>query len=50
MIHLTRCLAVALSPTIRVNVVAPGILTTRWNINFSAEQFQQITQQTSLKK
>jgi 3-oxoacyl-[acyl-carrier protein] reductase len=50
MIHLTRCLAVALAPTIRVNAVAPGVLTTRWNINFSAERLQQITQQTPLRK
>jgi 3-oxoacyl-[acyl-carrier protein] reductase len=50
MIHLTRCLAVALAPTIRVNAVAPGVLPTRWNANFTAERLQQITQQTPLQK
>lgn len=30
-VHLTRCLAVALAPAIRVNAVAPGLMLTRWN-------------------
>jgi 3-oxoacyl-[acyl-carrier protein] reductase len=30
LIHLTRCLAVALAPDIMVNTVAPGFLMTRW--------------------
>lgn len=30
-IHLTRCLAVALAPDILVNGVAPGLLDTRWS-------------------
>jgi 3-oxoacyl-[acyl-carrier protein] reductase len=38
MIHLTRCLAVALAPDIRVNAVAPGFLHTRWAANWSEEQ------------
>src|SRR5262249_37322347 len=29
-VHLTKCLALALSPEIRVNSVAPGTVATRW--------------------
>jgi 3-oxoacyl-[acyl-carrier protein] reductase len=29
-IHLTKCLAVALAPTIRVNAIAPGSMATNW--------------------
>jgi 3-oxoacyl-[acyl-carrier protein] reductase len=50
MIHLTRCLAVALAPAIRVNAVAPGLLPTRWNANFTEERLQQVTRQTPLQK
>ena len=50
MIHLTRCLATALAPDIRVNAVAPGLLATRWNANFTDEQLRQITQQAPLKR
>jgi 3-oxoacyl-[acyl-carrier protein] reductase len=49
-IHLTKCLASALAPDIRVNAVAPGILPTRWNANFTDAQLQLITQQAALKK
>ncbi|MCC6176379.1 MAG: glucose 1-dehydrogenase [Chloroflexi bacterium] len=38
MIHLTKCLALALSPEIRVNAVAPGLVVTRW-WNHADEQF-----------
>jgi 3-oxoacyl-[acyl-carrier protein] reductase len=40
-IHLTKCLAVALSPEIRVNSVAPGLVLTRWGKNFSEERIRQ---------
>lgn len=49
-IHLTKCLAAALAPDIRVNAVAPGFLHTRWVANFTDEQIQLVTQQASLKK
>ena len=39
-IHLTRCMAVALAPEIRVNSVAPGFVRTRWGERFSEEQKQ----------
>jgi 3-oxoacyl-[acyl-carrier protein] reductase len=50
MIHLTKCLAVALAPDIRVNAVAPGLLMTRWGAKFSDEAIRQHTEQTPLKR
>ncbi|MBF8190074.1 SDR family oxidoreductase [Nonomuraea sp. K274] len=38
MLHLTRDLAVALGPEVRVNAVAPGIVATRWHIDRVGEQ------------
>jgi len=52
-IHLTKCLATALGPDIRVNAVAPGVMETRWNDTFglfSAEYVQAATQQALLKR
>jgi NAD(P)-dependent dehydrogenase (short-subunit alcohol dehydrogenase family) len=49
-IHLTRCLATALAPDIRVNAVAPGLLATRWNANFTSVQLDAATRQAPLKK
>ncbi len=49
-IHLTKCLAVALAPEIRVNGVAPGLLLTRWAAGFSDEHVKAMTSQTLLKK
>jgi 3-oxoacyl-[acyl-carrier protein] reductase len=37
LIHLTRCLAVALAPRVRVNAVAPGLLLTRWGRRYPPE-------------
>lgn len=37
LIHLTRGLAVALAPRIRVNAVAPGLLDTRWSAGHDPE-------------
>ncbi|NWJ46393.1 MAG: SDR family NAD(P)-dependent oxidoreductase [Chloroflexi bacterium] len=51
MIHLTRCLALALAPdNIRVNAVAPGLLLTRWGLKYSPERIAQFEQASPLKK
>ncbi|MCX7786676.1 MAG: SDR family oxidoreductase [Spirochaetes bacterium] len=49
-IHLTKCLAVALAPTIRVNGVAPGLLLTRWASGFSEERIKAMENNALLKK
>lgn len=50
LIHLTKCLALALAPDIRVNTVAPGLLLTRWVEGFSEEQLKRTTDRALLKK
>lgn len=50
MIHLTKCLAGALAPDVRVNAVAPGLLRTRWIAHFSDAQLKRIAEQTPLRK
>jgi 3-oxoacyl-[acyl-carrier protein] reductase len=50
LIHLTKCLAVALAPEIRVNAIAPGLLQTRWIAIFTDEQLEAVTQLAPLKK
>jgi 3-oxoacyl-[acyl-carrier protein] reductase len=50
LIHLTKCLAVALAPDIRVNSVAPGLLLTRWAAGFSDETLQATSERALLKK
>lgn len=50
LIHLTKCLAVALAPDIRVNTVAPGLLITRWVDGFSQEHLDRMSQIALLKK
>ncbi len=50
MLHLTRCLAMALAPDIQVNAIAPGLLLTRWGVKFGEERIRQIEQQLPLKR
>jgi 3-oxoacyl-[acyl-carrier protein] reductase len=50
LIHLTKCLAVALAPHVRVNSVAPGLLLTRWAEGFGEERLAEISQKALLKK
>jgi 3-oxoacyl-[acyl-carrier protein] reductase len=48
-IHLTRCMALALAPEIRVNSVAPGFVNTRWQDVVSQERKDQIAANSPLK-
>ncbi len=51
LIHLTRCMAVALAPEMLVNCVAPGLLEgTRATANLRAEQIQNSAATSLLKK
>jgi 3-oxoacyl-[acyl-carrier protein] reductase len=49
-IHLTRCLAFALAPEIRVNAVAPGLVVTRWWGHASEEELNQMRASFPLKR
>ena len=49
-IHLTKCLAVALSPEIRVNSVAPGLVVTRWWAAASEERLSQMIDRVPLQR
>ena len=49
-IHVTKCLAVALAPAIKVNAIAPGLLLTRWASGFNDEHLKKMEQQTLLKR
>jgi 3-oxoacyl-[acyl-carrier protein] reductase len=49
-LHLTKCLALALAPDIRVNGLAPGLMLTRWAEDFSAAQIEGVVDKTLLKK
>jgi len=50
LIHLTKCLAVALAPDIRVNSVAPGLLLTRWVAGYPEERLEALNARALLKK
>jgi len=49
-IHLTRCLATALGPDLRVNAVAPGLMRTRWLAHFDDAQLARATAQAPLRR
>lgn len=49
-VHLTKCLAVALAPEVKVNGVAPGLLLTRWAAGFTEDQVTQIKKKALLNK
>src|SRR5262245_31217206 len=49
-IHLTKCLAFALAPEIRVNAVAPGLVVTRWWGHASEEELNQMRAAFPLKR
>lgn len=50
LIHLTRCLATALAPAVRVNAIAPGFLRTRWGDAFGEDTLRAIEQSTLLRR
>jgi 3-oxoacyl-[acyl-carrier protein] reductase len=50
LIHLTRCMALALAPDIRVNSVAPGLVRTRWGERFTEEQKQSMESKAPLRR
>ncbi len=49
-IHLTKCLATALAPDVRVNAVAPGLMRTRWLAHFDEAQLARATAQSPLRR
>lgn len=50
MIHLTKGLAIAFAPDVRVNTIAPGFVETRWHDNSSPERKRQIAEASPLRK
>jgi len=50
LIHLTKCLSVAMAPDVRVNSVAPGLLMTRWVAGFSEERLKGMSEAALLKQ
>ncbi len=49
-VHLTRCLAVALAPEITVNAVAPGAMLTRWVPNRSEDDIRRTREGAPLRR
>lgn len=50
LIHLTRCLAVGMSPDVLVNSVAPGLLETRWTAGHSPAAKQRFLENALLHR
>lgn len=48
-IHLTKCLALALAPDVRVNSVAPGLVVTRWWAHAGEERLKAMSESLPLK-
>ncbi len=49
-IHLTKCLAVALAPTVRVNAIAPGSMATNWYPQEIRPDYEERATHTLLKR
>lgn len=49
-IHLVKGLAIAASPKIRVNSVAPGLMLTEWGLRFPLEKQEEMRERTKLKR
>jgi 3-oxoacyl-[acyl-carrier protein] reductase len=47
-LHLTKCLATALAPDVRVNAVAPGLMRTRWLAHFDDAALERAMAQSPL--
>ena len=50
LIHLTKCLAVAFAPDVRVNCVAPGLFLSRGGAGFPEERIKGMIEATPLKR
>ncbi len=47
---LTKCLAIAMAPEVQVNSVAPGLIITRWGLQWGEEMIKRITEGSLLKR
>ncbi len=49
-VHLTKCLAAALAPKVRVNAIAPGLVLTRWWTSLGPDVVEKQIQGTLFKR